>query len=56
MSTEKGIKDYKLRSKTVEAHNGIFKRIYNHDHIPLIDLKRVQNLMFAIVASYNLIR
>ena len=56
MSTEDGIKDYKLRSKTVEAHNGTFKRIYDYDHIPIIGLKRVQNLMFAIVASYNLIR
>ena len=56
MSTEEGIKDYKLRSKTVEAHNGTFKRIYDYDHIPIIGLKRVQNLMFAIVASYNLIR
>lgn len=56
MSTEEGIKEYKLRSKTVEAHNGTFKRIYDYDHIPIIGLKRVQNLMFAIVASYNLIR
>ena len=56
MSTKEGIKDYKLRSKTVEAHNGTFKRIYNYDHIPITGLKRVQNLMFTIVASYNLIR
>ena len=56
MSTKEGIKDYKLRSKTVEAHNGTFKRIYDYDHIPIIGLKRVQNLMFAIIASYNLIR
>ncbi len=56
MSTKDGIKDYKLRSKTVEAHNGTFKRIYNYDCLPIIGLKRVQNLMFTIVASYNLIR
>ena len=56
MSTKDGIKDYKLRAKTVEAHNGTFKRIYNYDYLPIIGLKRVQNLMFTIVASYNLIR
>ena len=56
MSTKDGIKDYKLRSKTVEAHNETFKRIYNYDCLPIIGLKRVQNLMFTIVASYNLIR
>ena len=56
MSTKDGIKDYKLRSKTVEAHNGTFKRIYKYDHIPIVGLKRVQNLMFTIVASYNTIR
>ena len=56
MSTKDGMKDYKLRSKTVEAHNGTFKRIYNYDCLPIIGLKRVQNLMFTIVASYNLIR
>ena len=56
MSLEEGIKEYKLRSKTVEAHNGTFKRIYHYDSIPITGLKRVQNLMFAIVASYNLIR
>ena len=56
MSTEEAIEDYKLRSKTVEAHNGTFKRIYNYDNIPIVGLKRVKNLMFTIVASYNLIR
>ena len=56
MSTKDGIKDYKLRSKTVEAHNGTFKRIYHYNDIPITGLKRVQNLMFTIVASYNLIR
>ena len=56
MSTKDGIKDYKLRSKTVEAHNGTFKRVYNYDYIPLTGLKRIQNLMFNIVASYNTIR
>ena len=30
MATEEGIKEYKLRSKTVEAHNGTFKRIYHY--------------------------
>ena len=56
MSTKDIIKDYKLCSKTVEAYNGTFKRIYNCDYIPIIGLKRVQNLMFPIVASYNQIR
>jgi len=56
MNTEEGKKDYKLRSATVEAHNGTFKQIYHYDHIPITGLKRVQGLMFTIVASYNLIR
>ena len=56
MSTKDGIKDYKLCSKTVEAHNGTFKRVYHYDFLPLIGLKRIQNLMFTIVASYNMIR
>ena len=56
MSANDGIKDYKLRSKTVEAHNGTFKRIYHYDFLHLIGLKRIQNLMFTIVASYNIIR
>ena len=56
MSSEKGIEEYKLRSSTVEAHNGTFKRVYHYDFIPITGLKRVQGLMFAIVASYNLIR
>ena len=56
MSSEEGIKEYKLRSKTVEAHNGTFKRVYHYDDIPITGLERVQNLMFTIVASYDLIR
>lgn len=56
MYSEKGIEEYKLRSSTVEAHNGTFKRIYHYDFIPITGLKRVQGIMFAIVASYNLIR
>ena len=56
MSTKDGIKDYKLRSQTVEAHNWTFRRIYNYDYIPIKGLKRMQNLMFTIAASYNLIR
>ena len=56
MSSKEGLNDYKLRSRTVEAHNGTFKNIYHYDFIPITGLKRVQNLMFAIVASYNLIR
>ena len=56
MSTEEGIKEYKKRSKTVEAHNGTFKNIYHYDNLPITGLKRVQNLMFTIVAAYNLIR
>jgi hypothetical protein len=45
MSSEEGIKEYKSRSKTVEAHNGTFKRIYHYDSIPITGLKRVQNLI-----------
>ena len=56
ISSKEGLKDYKLRSRTVEAHNGTFKNIYHYDFIPITGLKRVQNLIFAIVASYNLIR
>ncbi|ADC47616.1 transposase [Methanobrevibacter ruminantium M1] len=56
ISSEKGIEEYKLRSSTVESHNGTFKRVYLYDFIPITGLKRVQGLMFAIVASYNLIR
>ena len=56
MSTKEWILSYKLRSKTIEAHNGTFKRIYNYDYLPIVGLKRVQNLMFTIVALYNLIR
>ena len=56
MSAEEEIENFTLCSRTVEAHNGTFKRIYNHDNIPITGLKRVQNLMFTIVASYNLIR
>lgn len=56
ISTDEGIKEYKLRSQTVEAHNGTFKIIYHYDDIPITGLKRVQNLMFTIVASYNIIR
>ena len=56
MSIKYGIKDYKLRFKTVEAHNETFKRVYHYDFLLLIGLKRIQNLMFTIVASYNMIR
>ncbi len=56
MASEEGKNQYKLRSKTVEAHNGTFKRVYQYDNIPIIGLKRVQNLMYTIAASYNLIR
>ena len=56
MSTEEGIKEYKKRSKTVEAHNGTFKNVYHYDNLPITGLKRVQNLMFTIVAAYNLIQ
>ena len=56
MSTKEGIEEYKLRSQTVEAHNGTFKNVYHYDDIPITGLERVQNLMFTIVASYNLIR
>ena len=56
ISSKKGTEEYKLRSSTVDAHNGTFKRVYHYDFIPIIGLKRVQGLMFAIIASYNLIR
>ena len=56
MSTKEGKEEYKLRSQTVEAHNGTFKNVYHYDDIPITGLKRVQNLMFTITAAYNLIR
>ena len=40
MSTKDEIKDYNLRLKTVEPHNGTFKRIYNYDYIPINWLKK----------------
>lgn len=33
MSSEEGINEYKLRFKTVGAHNVTFKRIYHYDNI-----------------------
>ena len=39
--TKNAPNDLKLRSKTVEAHNITFKRVYHHDSIPLIGLKRI---------------
>lgn len=56
MSSKEGVEDYKLRSRTVEAHNGTFKNICHYDQISITSLRRVQNLMFTIIASYNLIR
>lgn len=55
MASEERINEYKLRSKTVETYNGTFKWIYHYEDIPIKGLERVQNSMFAIVASYNLI-
>ena len=43
MASEEGKKEYKLRSKTVEVHNGTFKRAYHYDDIPITGLQRVQN-------------
>lgn len=51
ISAKYGIKDYKLCLKIVGALIGIFKRIYSYNHIPIIGLKRVQNLMFIIIVS-----
>ena len=34
----------------------LLKEYTIYDYIPIVGLKRVQNLMFTIVASYNLIR
>lgn len=33
-----------------------FKNVYHYDKLPITGLKRVQNLMYTIVAAYNLIR
>ena len=52
MSSEEEIEKYKSRSKTVEAHNGTFKRIYHYNDIPLKCLERVQNLMFIISSPF----
>ena len=35
MSTKDAINDYKLHSRTVETHNGTFKRVYHYDFIQL---------------------
>ena len=43
MASEEGKKEYKLHSKTVEAHNRTFKRVYHYDDIPITGLQRVQN-------------
>ena len=40
MSTKKGKEEYKLRSQTVEAHNGTFKNIYHYDDIPITGFKK----------------
>ena len=56
MATKEGIEEYKLHSQTAEAHNGTFKNVYHYDNILITGLKRVQNLMFTIVAAYDLIR
>ena len=56
MLTKEGMEEYKLRSQTVEAHNGTFKNIYDYDDIFITGLKWVQNLTFTIVAAYDLIR
>ena len=56
MDTEQGKLDYSHRMKTVESHNGTFKNIYKYDTYKTRGLKRVQALMFRIVAAYNTIR
>ena len=40
MSSKEEIEKYKLRSKTVEAHNNTFKRIYHYNDIPLKGFKK----------------
>ena len=44
MASEEGIKNYMLRSRTVEAHNGTFKRIYHYDDIPIIGIRKSSEL------------
>ena len=56
MKTPQGKKDYKLRGKTAESHNGTFIRVFNYDPLPFVGKRRVQGLMFRIVAAYNTIR
>ena len=56
MDTPQGQKDYKLRGKTAESHNGTFIRVFNYDRLPIVGQRRVQGLMFRIVAAYNTIR
>ena len=56
MNTEKGKKDYQLRSRTVEAHNGTFIRVYHYDRLQVVGLEETQEVMFKIAATYNTIR
>ena len=56
MNTEEGQEDYKLRSRTVEAHNGTFIHVYNYDRLQVVGLEETEELMFKIAAAYNTIR
>ena len=56
MNTEEGQEDYKLRSRTVEAHNGTFIHVYNYDRLQVVGLEETEELMFKIAATYNTIR
>ncbi len=56
MDTPKGQKEYKQRSKTVEAQNGTFRRVYHFDEFSFRGLKSIQGVMFMIAGAYNAIR
>lgn len=56
MDTPEGQEEYKKRSRTVESHNGTFRRIYHYDELPLTGLETIQGLMFMIASAYNAIR
>ena len=56
MDTPEGQKDYEQRSRTVEAHNGTFKRIYKFNELQITGLDNMRGYLFKTAASYNTIR
>ena len=53
MDTPEGQKDYEQRSRTVEAHNGTFKRIYKFNELQITGLDNMRGYLFKTAASYK---